>query len=149
MHPYRNKRGFALIGIVLIFASCSTGGSPDIVVRGATVAPSHMMKGAASSFMFIINDGAGSDVLLGCSLPEHPSVRCELHDIRDGKMVEIGQLPVPAHATTELKRGGLHIMLFNIADDIEETVTFLMDFNKSGRIAVKANTISPDRQMLH
>lgn len=73
----------------LVVSACIRGGEPEIVVKGATIISSVMMEGAASSFMFIINDGKGSDKLTGCSIKEFPSVRGEIHDIVGGKMTKM------------------------------------------------------------
>ena len=125
--------------LFLIISSC-TGGGPEIVVKGVTVVPSGMMQGAASSFMFIINDGVGNDTLTGCSMKDLPSVRCELHDFIDGKMSRREEIAIPAQETTELKRGGLHIMLFNVPDTLEDEVTLIMNFGESGPVEVRAAT---------
>ena len=100
--------------VMLILSSCNSGGRPEIVVRDATVIPSGMMKGVASSFMQIINSGSGSDKLTGCTMKEYPSARGELHDFKDGRMTKVEEVIIPAHETTELMRGSLHIKFFKI-----------------------------------
>jgi len=126
--------------VALIISSCTSGGRPEIVVRDVTVVPSGMMKGVASSFMQIINNGSGSDRLTGCTIKEYPSARGELHDFKDGRMTKVEDVIIPAHETTELRRGGLHIMFFEIPEALKGTVTLIMNFEKSGPIEVRAET---------
>ena len=127
--------------VVLIMSFCSSGGKPEIVVSDITVVPSGMMKGVASSFMHINNNGSGSDRLTGCKIKEYPSARGELHDFKDGRMTKVEEMIIPAHETTELMRGSLHIMFFKIPEKLKGTVTLIMNFEESGPIEVKATTI--------
>ena len=127
--------------VVLIISSCTSGGRPEIVVRDVTVVPSGMMKGVASSFMQIINNGSGSDRLTGCTIKEHPSAKGELHDFKDGRMTKVEKVIIPAHETTELRRGDLHIMFFKLPEKLDGTVTLIMNFEKSGPIEVRAATV--------
>jgi copper(I)-binding protein len=91
---------------VLIISSCTGGGKPEVEVMDITVVPSGMMKGVASSFMRIINNGSGNDVLTGCSIKEYLSARGELHDFIDGRMTRVESVKIPARETTELKKKG-------------------------------------------
>lgn len=126
-----------LILLVVNLFSC-TKSIPKIDLRGATIVPSSMMEGAASAFLFIINDGNGSDILAGCSIKDHPSIRGELHDVVGGKMTQVSETKVPPRQTVELKRGGLHLMFFDVPEDFPETVTIVMSFQTSGMVEVEA-----------
>lgn len=127
--------------VVLIISSCTSGGNPEIVVTNVIVIPSGMMKGVASSFMRIINNGGGRDILTGCSIKEYPSARGELHDFKDGRMTRVEEVKIPAHETTELKRGGLHVMFFKIPEKPEGNVTLVMNFEKTGPMEVRAGIV--------
>lgn len=124
--------------LALLLLSFCAGGRPDITVKGVTFAPSGMMNGAVSLFMFIINNGSAGDWLTGCSVENVPAVRCELHDVRDGKMLQVEDIAIPAHGTTELLRGGRHIMLFDVPDESDESITLILSFKKSGPIETRA-----------
>ncbi len=125
--------------VVLIIFSCTRGGKPEIVIRDVTVVPSGMMKGVASSFMQIMNKGS-SDRLTGCTIKEYPSARGELHDFKDGRMTKVEEVIIPAHETTELMRGSIHIMFFKIPEKLKSEVTLIMNFEKTGPIEVRAAT---------
>jgi copper(I)-binding protein len=141
----RKKTTLALVSLVfVIFAALvvfvyTRDGNPEIVVKDATIVPSGMLEGVASSFMLIINDGKGGDKLIGCSIKEHPAVRGELHDVIDGKMTKIEEIKIPAKETIELKMGGLHLMFFGIPENLKDTVTLLLEFKEIGTIEVKAH----------
>jgi copper(I)-binding protein len=126
--------------IVLIMSACTSGDKPEIVVKDVTVVQSGMMKGVASSFMQIINNGSGSDRLTECIIKEYPSARGELHDFKDGRMTKVEEVIIPAHETTELMRGSIHIMFFKIPEKLKGEVTLIMNFEKSGPIEVSTAT---------
>lgn len=47
-----------------------------------------------------------------------------LHGTQHGKMIEVTGINLPAHQMTALKRGGLHIMVFNVEQDLNVGDTF-------------------------
>jgi copper(I)-binding protein len=59
----------------------------------------------------------------------------------DGKMTKIEEIIIPAKETIELKMGGLHLMFFDIPENLKDkdTVTLLLKFKESGTIEVKAH----------
>lgn len=48
-----------------------------------------------------------------------------LHGTQHGKMIEVTGINLPAHQMTALKRGGLHIMVFNVEQDLNVGDSFL------------------------
>lgn len=122
---------------VSVLSGCS-GGTPQILITDAKCIPSQMLIGRASSFMKVVNNGDGSDSLQGCMIKEYPSVRGEIHNTLDGKMVKIEKVEIPAGRTMELKRGGIHLMFFGVPEQIREEVTLVLTFQKSGPIEVNA-----------
>jgi copper(I)-binding protein len=121
--------------LMAVLAGCSEG-TPQISIKDAKFIPSQMLIGRASSFMKIINDGEGSDALKGCQLKEHPSARGEIHDSVDGRMVKIEKVNIPPGHNTDLKMGSFHLMFFGLPEKIEEEVTLVLFFQKSGSIEV-------------
>ena len=122
--------------VMAILAGCSEG-TPQISINDAKFIPSQMLIGRASSFMKIVNDGEGSDVLKACRIREHPSVRGEIHDSVDGRMVKIEEVDIPPGHNTDLKMGSFHLMFFGLPEKIEDEVTLVLLFQKSGSIEVK------------
>jgi copper(I)-binding protein len=62
----------------------------------------------------------------------------ELHDVRNGQMIKIDKIPIPPKSTVELKKGGLHIMLYNLPIELKEDQEFKITliFEKAGEIVV-------------
>jgi copper(I)-binding protein len=118
--------------------SCNLGGTPEILVKSVKLIPSVVEKAPAAAFMLIVNDGDGSDSLLGVTMKEYPSVRGEIHDFIGGKMTQLEEVEMPALEITVLKRGTLHMMFFNVPARFAEEVTLLLQFKRSGTIEAKA-----------
>ncbi len=128
-------------GFFLVLSGCSLGGEPSITVKGVTIVASDAIKGSASSFLYIINDGRGSDKLVGCSVKEFPEVYVDLHDSVRGQMVIVKEIEAPARKTTALERGGLHIMFDGFPEVPGDEVTLILNFLKSGPIEAKATVL--------
>jgi len=122
--------------LIAIVAGCSEG-RPQISLKEVKFIPSEMFIGRASSFMTIVNTGEGNDSLIGCSIKELPSVRGEIHDSVDGRMEKIEKIIIPPRHNTDLKMGSFHLMFFGLPEKIEEEVTLVLSFQKSGPISVK------------
>lgn len=134
----KTRSAFTLLVLALTLLGASGCGEPEIMVKGVTFEPSTMLKRVGSSFMFIINDGRGDDVLEDCIIKEHPSAHVMLHDFENGKMITVKEIRIPARKTTELKKGGLHIMFAGLPDEMEDEITLVLKFTKSGAMEVKA-----------
>jgi copper(I)-binding protein len=129
----------SFIGIILCTASCSIGGKPEIKVKAVKLVSSAVNKSSASAFMLIINDGNGGDVLTACSLKEFPSTRCELHDIMDGKMKKVKEIRIPPEEITVLKKGGLHLMFFDLPEEVDNEITLVLSFEDTGIKEIKTS----------
>ena len=135
--------------LIAALMGCSEG-APEISIENSKLIPSHMLTGRATSFMKIVNQGRGNDVLKGCMIKEHPQARGEIHDSVDGKMVNIKKIDIAPEQATELNMGNTHLMFFGLPEKIEEEVTLVLKFQKSGNIEVKVPvTIMTDNAMNH
>ncbi len=125
------------IGIVLFFIIPS--GEPEISVYKVCFVIENMTELIATAFMAIINDGKGSDKLLGCSVEEFPSSWCELHDIVGNRMKKVKKITIPIDGIVVIEEGKHHLMIYNIHKKFDtEEVTILLNFKRSGIIEVKA-----------
>ena len=73
-------------------------------------------------FMQIANDGDKDDAVIGASAKVAKSVELHTH-IKEGdiyRMREIDKIPLQSHSTTELKPGGLHIMLMGLHEPLKQ-----------------------------
>ncbi|MDO5054753.1 MAG: copper chaperone PCu(A)C [Pasteurella oralis] len=71
--------------------------------------------------------------------------RLELHGTQNGKMLEVTGIQIPAQSTTELKRGGLHIMVFNLEKPlvVGDDYPISLFFDNGEIIDIKAKVVSP------
>ena len=107
----------------------------DAYIRSTAPAQS-----VAGGFMKIDNLGA-VDQLISASSPS--AVEVQLHEMSmDGnvmKMRQIKEILVPANSSTELKPGGLHLMLIGIKSPLKtgESVPLKLKFTKAGEVEVR------------
>lgn len=73
-------------------------------------------------FMNIYNEGE-EDVSLAM-VQSDIGAHLTLYGTQNGKMVEVNGINIPAHKMTSLKRGGLHIMVFDVEQELEVGKTF-------------------------
>lgn len=123
----------------IIFLLGCLGGGPSIAVKDAYVVPNPGMK-AISIFMSIENTGIGGDALIGASIMEYPNAVVMLHTVKDGKMVMVEKIDLPAKKTVQLKPGEYHIMALKIEDLVAEgELAVALKFQRSGEISVRAS----------
>mgnify|MGYP000858746236 CR=1 FL=1 len=102
---------------------------------------------AGAAFMTLTID-AGADKLVGASSPVADKVELQTHLMQDGvarmRPVE-GGVPVTAGTPTELKPGGLHIMLIGLKSPLKQGETFplTLTFEKAGQVAVTVSVQGP------
>lgn len=108
----------ALATAYLLFSDKETAYS-DIRVENVTLRPPAPGQTTAAAYFDIINDG-GANELLSASTPISTKVELHTHLHEDGmmKMRMVKSVKVLPRQTTEFKRMGLHVMIFNV--DIPE-----------------------------
>ena len=106
-------KALALAGILL----SSVAQASDVMIHDAYARA--MPPSAVNSAVFttLMNHSDATRTLVSASTPAAGKV--ELHDvIMEGevmKMRQVESIQIPAHGSTELKPGSLHIMLFDLA----------------------------------
>lgn len=107
-------RSVALVtAAVLCSGAGACSGAPRIHLGAAEAQVSPAFRGVCAIFLRIENPGDAADVLIDAKV-DVPGAIAELHEVRDGRMVRSGKVPVPARGSLELRPGGLHIMVFNL-----------------------------------
>lgn len=103
----------AIASAYLMFSDKGTA-QPDIRVENATLRLPAPGQTTAAAYFDIINDG-GADELLMASTPISEKVELHTHLREDGmmKMRKVKSVKILPNQTTEFKRGGLHVMIFN------------------------------------
>lgn len=98
------------------------------------------MGATSAIYMTIANTGASDDTLLAARADVATAV--ELHEttMQDDvmKMQPVENIPVPAGGSVELKRGGLHIMLLGVKQELKAGDTFpaVLVFAQAGEIPI-------------
>ncbi|WP_027759948.1 copper chaperone PCu(A)C [Streptomyces sp. AA1529] len=112
-------------------------GRPELKVSGAYV-PQPPTEEMAGGFLTIRNSGDSADKLT--SVSSDVAGKVELHETVDQQMQRVKSLSVPAHGELELGRGGNHLMLMDLERKPTkgQTVTFVLHFQRSGAVTVKA-----------
>jgi periplasmic copper chaperone A len=94
----------------------------------------------SAAFMVFDNKG-GADKLIGVSgdVARDIQIHTMLTEAGVMKMREIKSLDIPAKGKTELKPGGLHIMLIGLKDGLKEGQKFplTLKFEKAGEVTVE------------
>ena len=99
------------------------------------------MKNSAA-FMTLVNHGKEEAVLVKARSSASKVVELHTHTMEGGRMVmrQIPRITVPAEGTTELKPGGLHVMLIGLKKPIKtgDTVEVELYFSNGEELTVKA-----------
>lgn len=113
-------------------------GRPELKVSGAYV-PQPPTGKMAGGFMTVSNGGGSADKLTSVSSDIAADV--QMHETVKQQMRQVESLPVPAGGKLDLSRGGNHLMLMDLKKKPVkgDTVTFVLHFQKSGSVTVKAS----------
>jgi periplasmic copper chaperone A len=128
--------------IVLALAACagSGGTTGGITVSDAWARTSPMMERAGAAYMVLQNSGAAEDKLL--SVESDVAKTIELHETKEMNgmmaMSPVPNIPVAAGGKTELKPGGLHVMLIGLTRELKagDKVQLTLNFEKAGKVPV-------------
>ena len=122
---------------------------PEMDVNSNSSMPSsgHMGGGNSAAYMVLRNSGDQADRLVSATSDVAESV--ELHisqtenDVTTMRPVEY--IEVPPGGETELKPGGLHIMLIGLKHELKagDKVKLTLAFEKAGTISVEAEVRAP------
>jgi copper(I)-binding protein len=139
MNVYRIFLAFVLLTVWAPTGAIAVPGSVDIKIEDAEAHFSAMKPDMGTIFMKIRNAGKTEDVLLSASV-DLQGVTAELHDVKHNSMMKVDYILVPEKSDVILKRGAMHIMLFNLPVTAKEgqEFTVLLKFEKAGEKRVKA-----------
>ncbi len=139
------RRTWLVIGVmltVLALAACGGAGGTTggITVSDAWARTSPMLERAGAAYMVLQNGGAAEDKLL--SVEGDVAQTIELHETKEMngmmQMSPVPNIPVAAGGKTELKPGGLHVMLIGLTRELKagDKVQLTLNFEKAGKIPV-------------
>ncbi|WP_441251026.1 copper chaperone PCu(A)C [Kitasatospora sp. McL0602] len=156
--PRRFRRG-ALIGAGLatvltagtLLVACGGGtadgeGPGELTVSGSYIPLPATPGGMGAGYLTVSNSG-GEDQLVKVSSPAASSVT--MHRSTGTTMEEVDALPVPAHGTLALARGGNHLMIMGwakapvVGDHLELDLTFAKGATVTVQVPVEPLTYRP------
>lgn len=146
MLRFRLLLAAALAAIVLPAAAHSYKVG-DLHIGHPWARPTVVGQTAGGAFLKIENRGAAADKLL--SARSDAAASTELHTMTmDGnvmRMREIGELPLPAGQTVELKPGDLHIMFMGLKAPLKvgDSVPLTLTFERAGEVTVDVKVEAP------
>ncbi len=128
----------------LALSACGGDKAPEVSDAWSRVTAPSQTTGAV--YLTIKSDTA--DKLTAVAVPTSVAARAELHETMSGgtekmgemKMQPVDSIEIPAGATVQLKPGGFHIMLFELAKPIAagEKIEVTLTFEKAGTQQVTA-----------
>jgi hypothetical protein len=132
--------------LALLLSSCAAF-TPEIVVADPWVRAAAAGANSAA-YMRLTNEGRAGDRLL--AVASDAAAAIELHETTmEGDVMRMAPLPegipVPANAQTELRPGGLHVMLLGLDRDLQDgdRVQLQLTFERSGVVTVDAPVRAP------
>ena len=123
--------------LILLLLSMSLWGMDKVSIENAYIKQTPPHAKATAIFLTIKNDSDKDFSLLKAQTNLSKETELHTHKNENGKMVmkEVPSIPIKAHSSTELKPGGLHIMVFDIKNQIDENtradLTLYFDNNQS------------------
>ncbi|MFD0966599.1 copper chaperone PCu(A)C [Seminibacterium arietis] len=113
-----------------------------IIVENPTVFATNSSSEPSAIFMRLKNTSTQPVNLLSVESPLKS--RLEMHGMKNKKMTPVSMIEVAPKSVTELKRGGLHIMVFDSAQPIKTGTDFPLTlyFDNGEIISIQAKTIS-------
>lgn len=127
----------ALIPALLLLASCSKAGPPDVRISDGWARETVSGQTSTAAYMVLKNEGAGDDRLVSVSAPAPAMAMLHSSESSDAvarmRPMESG-LAVPSGATIELKPGGTHVMVTGLRAplNVGDTLKLTLRFEKSG-----------------
>ena len=112
------------------------------VMIGAPWARVTLQSRPAAAYMMIHNMAETGDKILAVSSSHAERVEMHTHSMSEGvmRMRKVEAIDLPAKGHTELKPGGLHLMIFGLKRQIKtgEMLPLKLTFQKAGDVEIKA-----------
>ncbi len=96
----------------------------------------------AAAYMKIHNMAETADKIVAASSPLADRVELHTHSMDDGvmRMRQVEEIALPAKGHTELKPGGLHLMIFGLKREVKkgEMLPLKLTFKEAGEVEIMA-----------
>ncbi len=131
------------------WARATTSGTPAAGGMNMATPPGGgvSMNVTSAAYLVISNCGSQPEKLLSAAsdAAELTQIHQTVTENGVSKMMEVGQIEIPAGKKVELKPGGLHVMMMALKKEIPAgaTVNLTLTFEKAGKIPVAATAKNP------
>ncbi len=123
------------------------------VMIGAPWARVTLQNRPAAAYMKLHNMGDAADMIVAASSPLAERVEMHTHTMKDGvmKMRQVEGIELPSKGHTELKPGGLHLMIFGLKRMVKkgEMIPITLTLKTAGEVEIKAMVGSKAGAMDH
>lgn len=138
------RAGAIALGVGLLFATIRPSFAHDEIKAGDIVIEHAWARATPAKsggvFVTLKNEGATPDRLTGASakIAEMAGLHMTKNDGGVMKMLPVGGIDIPPHATVALKPGGYHVMLMGLSLPLKTGNTFplTLTFAKAGPVTV-------------
>lgn len=144
--PRTSAVGIAAVALALLLGACAAPASS--VTAGPTIADAWVRPPMgpgqpAAGYMTITAPSERSDALIGASSPVAAAV--EIHETSAGADGMMGMHPVdrvqlPSGSPVALEPGGYHLMLMDVAGELEagDTIDLVLEFENASNVTIRA-----------
>ena len=112
-----------------------------------------LIAGRPGAVFLNIENTGDADRLISASSPLSDRVELHTHKMDNGvmKMRRIDAITVPSNTVTELKSGGLHIMMFNVENlpEVGSKIPVSLVFEKAGEVKINAVAVKAGAKHSH
>jgi len=143
---------YLIVTFVLVFLLSACGASaPADSKSGIEITASYAHAAGVgentAAYMSIRNNGAEADTLLKATCDAAMMVQV-METKMENDVMSMGEVPgidLPAGGTVELKPGGYHVMLMDLAQEMKDgtTVSITLEFAKAGKITLEVPVQAP------
>lgn len=128
---------------IILAAVFSLAFAADVEVSGAFIKQTPPNAKNSAIFMTLTNKGSKDAVLIGASSPIAKVAELHTHSMKDGKMMmkQVKEIVIKANSSVALKPGGLHVMLFDLKEQVKADTKTSVKLNFADKTSVDVENI--------
>ena len=117
----------------------------QINVENARIVATQQANEPSAIYMKLHNSSNETVNLAMVQSAQQPEATFHLHGTQNGKMIMVEGIEVPAQGSVELKRGGLHIMVFDVNKPLSkgDSLPVTLFFDNGEKIEQQVEVVTP------
>jgi copper(I)-binding protein len=139
----QTRRIVILVACLFFLAACApapAASQGSIQIFDPWIRPA-LSGGNSAAYMVIKNTGSQDDQLVGAAFSPAQMVSIMETTMQNNhmSMADVSSIAVPAGGQVELKAGGYHVMLMNLAGELKtgDSVSLTLNFQKAGAVTLQ------------